>query len=103
MGVSSRKNKAAKEEVDNFRSTLVKGTEIMTGSGLLGTIVEIDKDTNSAIIDSEGAKSRWVLDALVKPRVATTPNVADIENEDIEEPAQIGDVEQEKFKEVEEK
>ncbi len=72
MWFSGRKNKVAREEAYNFRSSLTKGTEVMTGSGLLGTIVEIDMDTDSAVIDSEGTKSRWVLEALVKPRVVDT-------------------------------
>jgi preprotein translocase subunit YajC len=75
MWFSGRKNKAAKAEVDNFRSNLTPGDEIMTGSGLLGTIVEVDKATNSAVIDSEGTKSRWVLEALTKPRAVQLPEV----------------------------
>ncbi|QHC58473.1 preprotein translocase subunit YajC [Rathayibacter sp. VKM Ac-2760] len=47
-----RNNKKRQREAEKMKSGLVPGVELMTGSGLFGTVVSIDDDENKIIIES---------------------------------------------------
>jgi preprotein translocase subunit YajC len=81
MFFSSRKNKQRQQEAVSFRKSLEKGDEIMTGSGLIGKVVELDEETNSVVVDSEGTKSRWLVDAITKRPAAVEPTPEVVEDE----------------------
>ncbi|MDR1862073.1 MAG: preprotein translocase subunit YajC [Candidatus Ancillula sp.] len=61
---TQRSSRARAQEAEAFRSKISKGDVVMTGSGLIGTIETVDISKNSVVINSEGSKSRWLLDAV---------------------------------------
>jgi preprotein translocase subunit YajC len=78
----TRKQKKQQDEVRDFRSALKPGDEIMTQSGMVGTIVAVDTDKGYAVIKSDGSTSKWLLDAVTKnPRL----QVPDEEPEEVQE------------------
>ncbi|MCK9793497.1 preprotein translocase subunit YajC [Isoptericola sp. 4D.3] len=64
MSSRSRKQQRAQQE---FRSQLAPGQEVMTGSGLFGTVVEIDEASDTVTIESTpGSQTRWLRAAIAK-------------------------------------
>lgn len=47
-----RNNKKRQRDAENMKNNLVPGVELMTGSGLFGTVVSIDDDANKIVIES---------------------------------------------------
>jgi preprotein translocase subunit YajC len=47
-----RNNKKRQRDAENMKSNLVPGVELMTGSGLFGTVVSIDEEANKIVIES---------------------------------------------------
>lgn len=47
-----RNNKKRQRDAENMKNNLVPGVELMTGSGLFGTVVSIDDEANKIIIES---------------------------------------------------
>jgi len=62
MNSRARKRQAAATE---FRSTLQPGQEVMTSSGMFGTVVAVDGD-KVTLISSGGQESVWLLAAIAK-------------------------------------
>ncbi|PJI85648.1 preprotein translocase subunit YajC [Luteimicrobium subarcticum] len=60
--MSSRTRKAQKKQQE-FRSTLTPGQEVMTASGMLGTVVAVSDD-EITIESTPGTQSRWVRAAI---------------------------------------
>lgn len=89
---NSRKRRA---EAEALQTKMVPGAEIMTQTGIFGTLVSIDEDTNQAIIETTpGTKlrvHRQVLARVVEPDeapVADEPKARGIQlNEDNATPA----------------
>ncbi|MFJ4107707.1 preprotein translocase subunit YajC [Oerskovia enterophila] len=81
--MTSRSRKAQKEAAA-FRTNLAPGQEVMTGSGLFGTIVAVDEEKDIITIESTpGNQSRWLRAAiakLVEPPVAEDPAEDDDED-----------------------
>ncbi|MFD6092084.1 preprotein translocase subunit YajC [Oerskovia sp. NPDC060338] len=64
--MTSRSRKAQKEAAA-FRTNLAPGQEVMTGSGLFGTIVAVDEEKDIITIESTpGNQSRWLRAAIAK-------------------------------------
>ncbi len=64
MSARSRKQQRAQQE---FRSQLAPGQEVMTGSGLFGTVVEVDEASDTVTIESApGTQTRWLRAAIAK-------------------------------------
>ncbi len=63
--MSSRQRKQQKAQQE-FRNQLVPGQEVMTASGLFGTIVEIDEAADRIVLDSAGSRSVWLRAAIAK-------------------------------------
>jgi preprotein translocase subunit YajC len=57
-----RKQQAAANE---FRNNLVAGDEVMTGSGLFGTVVEVEGDVIT-LESTPGNRTRWLRAAIAK-------------------------------------
>ncbi|WP_245993323.1 preprotein translocase subunit YajC [Xylanimonas allomyrinae] len=72
--MSSRQRKQQKAQQE-FRNELAAGQEVMTASGLFGTIVEIDEANDRITLDSAGSRSIWLRAAIAK-RVDSSPNDA---------------------------
>lgn len=60
-----------------FRDSLEPGQDVMTLSGFLGTIVEVEGDTIT-LVSVDGARTRWVRAAIGK---VVEPTVEDVETE----------------------
>jgi preprotein translocase subunit YajC len=64
--MTSRSRKAQKEAAA-FRTNLAPGQEVMTGSGLFGTIVDVDEERDIITIESTpGTQTRWLRAAIAK-------------------------------------
>ncbi|WP_236120765.1 preprotein translocase subunit YajC [Cellulomonas palmilytica] len=62
MSRKSRKQQRAQQE---FRSTLQPGDEVMTASGMIGVVVDVDDDTIT-LESAPGSRTRWVRAAIAK-------------------------------------
>jgi len=88
--LTARQRKAQREAA-NFRAELGPGDTVMTGSGLFGTVVEVDGDIVT-IETSPGVTSDWLRAAIAKqasPDDHRTPVLddaeADGEDEDVDD------------------
>ncbi|WP_235915514.1 preprotein translocase subunit YajC [Puerhibacterium puerhi] len=64
--MTSRQRKQQRE-AQAFRNELAPGQEVMTGSGMFGTIVEVDEANDIITIESTpGTRSRWLRAAIAK-------------------------------------
>ncbi|MGC5166359.1 preprotein translocase subunit YajC [Luteimicrobium sp. DT211] len=69
----SRRTQKKQKDAQSFRSNLTPGQDVMTASGMLGRIVEVDGD-EITIESTPGTRSRWVRAAIAKvvePTAAT--------------------------------
>lgn len=76
--MSSRTRKQQRAAAD-FRSRLEPGQEVMTGSGMFGTVVAVDDDVIT-IESTPGSQTRWLRAAIAK--VVEPPVVADEDDTD---------------------
>ncbi len=87
--MSSRTRKQQKQQAE-FRSALAPGQEVMTGSGMVGTVVAIDDAADTVTIESTpGVQTRWLRAAIAKR--LDTPAVTD-ETDVTEESDQSGSI-----------
>ena len=75
--MSSRTRKTQRAAME-FRNTLGPGDEVMTHSGLLGTVVEVEDDVIT-LESAPGSRSRWIRAAISKK---IEPPVEDVADED---------------------
>ncbi len=95
MWLMSSRSRKQQRAVADFRANLEVGQEVMTGSGLYGTIVDIDGDTIT-LESTPGNESRWIRAAIAK-LVTPVEDVADdvdddeaFEPDDTEMPDEVG-------------
>ena len=62
--LSSRQRKAQRQQL-SFRDSLEPGQEVMTGSGMYGTVVEVEDDVVT-LESTPGNRSRWVKAAIAR-------------------------------------
>lgn len=79
--MTSRTRKQQKEQVA-FRDLLEPGQYVMTGSGMFGTVVEVEDDAVT-IESSPGVTSRWLKIAIAK--LAEPPVASEDLDEDYDE------------------
>jgi len=77
MSNRTRKQQRAAQE---FRNNLVPGDEVMTASGLLGTVVEVVDDVVT-LESSPGAHTRWIRAAIAKKIEPPVEEIADVEDD----------------------
>ena len=63
MSRRTRKQQKAQQE---FRNTLEPGDEVMTGSGLFGTVVAVDDEAITLESEPGGGRTRWIRAAIAK-------------------------------------
>lgn len=64
--MSSRTRKQQREAAE-FRNNLTVGTKVMTASGMIGTIVDVDETTDQVTIESfPGSPTTWLRAAISK-------------------------------------
>jgi len=85
--LSNRTRKQQRAAVD-FRSNLTVGQEVMTGSGLFGTVVDVEDDIIT-LESTPGTQTRWLRAAIAKlvepPVAAEEPEDDEIEDESDDE------------------
>lgn len=64
----SRRTRKQQSKQNEFRSSLVPGDDVMTASGLFGTVVEVDDDSDIITLETEpgGSQTRWLRAAIAK-------------------------------------
>lgn len=62
--LSSRQRKAQQKQL-SFRDNLQPGQEVMTGSGMYGTVVEVEGDVVT-IETTPGVQTRWIKAAIAR-------------------------------------
>lgn len=65
MFLGSRRARKQQRDAAAFRDSLEVGTEVMTGSGFFGTIVEVEGD-RITLASVDGARSTWIRQAIAK-------------------------------------
>jgi preprotein translocase subunit YajC len=77
MSSRTRKQQRAAQE---FRNNLVPGDEVMTASGLLGTVVAVEDDVIT-LESSPGAHTRWIRAAIAKKIEPPVEEIDDVEDD----------------------
>lgn len=80
--MSSRARKQQREQM-SFRDTLAPGQEVMTGSGLFGTVVAVEGDVVT-LESTPGTETRWLKAAIAKLVDPPVEDEDEIDDEDIE-------------------
>ena len=80
--MSNRTKKQQKAAME-FRNNLVAGDEVMTASGLLGTVVDVEDDVIT-LESSPGSTTRWIRAAISK-KIEPVEDVADDEDDEDED------------------
>ena len=62
----SRRTRKQQKTQQEFRSTLQPGDEVMTGSGLFGTVVAVDDEAITLESEPGGGRTRWIRAAIAK-------------------------------------
>lgn len=76
----SNRSRKQQREAQDFRANLVVGDEVMTGSGLFGTVTAIEDDVIT-LESTPGTRTRWLRAAIA--RKVEPPVVADeVDDED---------------------
>ena len=65
MWLMTNRTRKQQRKAGDFRANLEVGQEVMTGSGLYGTIVALDDDTIT-LESTPGNRSRWIRAAISK-------------------------------------
>lgn len=65
----SKKAKEQQQERKDFRANLQPGTEVITIGQVIGKVVEVDNQYDEIVIDTEGAKMRFALNAIAREYV----------------------------------
>lgn len=79
MWFMSRRSRQQQQKAQEFRNNLKPGDEVMTHSGMLGTVVEVEGD-NITLESGPGSRSRWIRAAIAKV-VEPTTAVGDVDDE----------------------
>ena len=79
MWYMSSRSRKTQQKTQEFRNNLKPGDDVMTGSGLLGTVVEVEGDTIT-IESAPGSRTRWVRAAIAK-RVEPTTAVDEVDDD----------------------
>ena len=82
LWVMSSRTRKQQQRANSFRDSLAGGQEVMTGSGLFGTVVDVEGDVVT-LETSPGVTSRWLKAAIAK--LVEPPVEADDEEYDDDE------------------
>jgi preprotein translocase subunit YajC len=98
MWFMSRRSRKQQQQSMEFRSNLKPGDEVMTGSGLFGTVVEVDGDAVTLETTPGGAHTVWLRAAIAKVASPPYAGVSDVD-EDAEDADDEDDEEYEDYDE----
>lgn len=98
MWLMSSKNRKRQQEVVDFRANLEPGDEVMTTSGLFGTVVEVDGEV--VVLDlGDGVTSRWFKPAISKRAEEVIPVLDPVDGDEEYEDGEYEDGEYEEYDE----
>jgi preprotein translocase subunit YajC len=83
----SNRTKKQQRAASEFRNNLVPGDEVMTHSGLLGTVVDVEDDIIT-LESAPGSRSRWIRAAIskkIEPPVDEVEDDADVDDDEIDD------------------
>lgn len=87
MWFLSRRSRRQQQQRDEFRNSLKPGDEVMTASGLFGTVVDIDGDVIT-LESTPGVRTLWLRAAIAKvgaPPFASTAIADEADDEDYDD------------------
>jgi preprotein translocase subunit YajC len=87
--LSSRQRKAQKQQL-SFRDNLQPGQRVMTGSGMYGTVVEVDGD-EVTLESTPGTQSIWIKAAIARLVDPPVDEVAEDDDEELADDAEWRD------------
>ena len=79
MWYMSSRSRKTQQKAQEFRNNLKPGDDVMTHSGMLGTVVEVEGD-NITLESAPGNQSRWIRAAIAK-LIEPTTEVGDADDE----------------------
>ena len=79
MWFMSRRSRQQQQKAQEFRNNLKPGDEVMTHSGMLGTVVDVEGD-HITLESGPGSRSRWIRAAIAK-LIEPTTEVADVDDD----------------------
>ena len=91
MWFMSRRSRQQQQRSQEFRNNLKPGDEVMTHSGMLGTVVEVEGD-NITLESAPGNRSRWIRAAIAK-LVEPTVEVGDVDADESQDEDYDDDIE----------
>ena len=86
MWLMTNRNRKQQRQAADFRANLAVGQEVMTGSGLFGTIVAVDGDTIT-LESTPGNRTRWIRAAIATLVPPAEETVEDDETADEDDEA----------------
>jgi preprotein translocase subunit YajC len=90
--MSSRTRKQQREAAE-FRSNLTVGTKVMTASGMIGTVIDVDDSNDQVTIESfPGSPTTWLRAAISKKIEEPVADDADLDDADLGDAADESDV-----------
>ena len=86
LWLMSNRTRKQQRTASEFRNNLVAGDEVMTASGLLGTVVAVEDDVIT-LESGPGSQTRWIRAAIAKKIEPTVDEVDDVDDGDVEDEA----------------
>jgi len=86
LWLMSNRTRKQQRTAAEFRNNLVAGDEVMTASGLLGTVVAVEDDVIT-LESGPGSQTRWIRAAIAKKIEPTVDAVDDVDDGDVEDEA----------------
>lgn len=85
--MSSRTRKQQREAAE-FRNNLTVGTKVMTASGMIGTVLDVDDETDQVTIESfPGSPTTWLRAAISKK--IEEPLADDVDTDDASDESEV--------------
>ena len=86
LWLMSNRTRKQQRTAAEFRNNLVAGDEVMTASGLLGTVVAVEDDVIT-LESSPGNQTRWIRAAIAKKiePVVEIDDVDDVEDDELQD------------------
>lgn len=85
--MSSRTRKQQREAAE-FRNNLTVGTKVMTASGMIGTVLDVDDETDQVTIESfPGSPTTWLRAAISKK--IEEPLAEDADTDDVTDESEV--------------
>ena len=81
-----RNNKKRQRDAEKMKTGLVPGVELMTGSGLFGTVVSVDEDENKIVIESTPGTLLTIHRQAIARLIDPSENAVVVETEDEADP-----------------